>query len=115
MKDYYEILGVEEEATQEEVLARWAELTKQYPLDAQKSPEVSDGIRDIYEAYQVLRDHSTRLEYDLERALRRSILRRGEQRKRERLRWEKILLAVGLAAILIGTGSFLFFFYQHQK
>jgi len=114
MKDYYEILGVEEEATQEEVRARWAELTKLYHPDVQQSPEDSDRIKEINEAYQVLKEYSTRLEYDLERALRRSILRRGEQRKRERLRWEKILLAAGLAAILIGAGSFLFFFKSPQ-
>ncbi len=114
MKDYYEILGIEEEATQEEVRARWAELTKLYHPDVQESPEDSDRIKEINEAYQVLKDYSKRLEYDLERALRRSILRRGEQRKRERLRWEKIILAVGLAVILIGTVSFLFF-YKSSK
>ncbi|MDI6754458.1 MAG: DnaJ domain-containing protein, partial [Thermodesulfobacteriota bacterium] len=109
MKNYYEILGIEEEASQDEIRARWAELTKLYHPDLLKSPEADDRIKEINEAYQVLKDYSTRLEYDLERALRRSILRRGEERKRKRKRLQKILIPVSLGAVLAVTGSFIFF------
>jgi curved DNA-binding protein CbpA len=112
MKNYYEILGVEEESTQEEIRARWARLTKLYHPDVLQSPEVSDRIKDINEAYQVLKVYSTRLEYDLELTLRRSILRKAEERKK--LRWRKIRLSLGLGVILIGVGSFLFFSKEPQ-
>ena len=109
MKNYYEILGIEEEATQEEIRARWDELTKLYHPDVLQSPEADDRIKEINEAYQVLKDYSTRLEYDLERALRRLILKKADERKRKRVRLGKILLPVGLGAILVVIGTFVFF------
>jgi len=109
MKNYYEILGIDEEATQEEIRARWAELTKLYHPDVLQSPEADDRIKEINEAYQVLKDYSTRLEYDLERALRRLILKKADERKRKRVRLGKILLPVGLGAILVVIGAFIFF------
>ena len=39
MKDYYKILGVEEEASEEEIRARWIELTKRYHPDLVKTKE----------------------------------------------------------------------------
>ena len=95
MKNYYEILGIDEEATQEEIRARWDELTKLYHPDVLQSPEADDRIKEINEAYQGLKDYSTRLEYDLERAHRRSILKKSDERKRKRVRLGKILLPVG--------------------
>ena len=109
MKNYYEILGIDEEATQEEIRARWDELTKLYHPDVLQSPEADDRIKEINEAYQVLKDYSTRLEYDLERALRRSILKKSEERKRRSVRLQKILLPISLAAILFVIGAFVFF------
>ena len=109
MKNYYEILGIDEEATQEEIRARWDELTKLYHPDVLQSPEADDRIKEINEAYQVLKDYSTRLEYDLERALRRLILKKADERKRKRVRLGKILLPVGLGAILVVIGAFIFF------
>jgi hypothetical protein len=66
MKNYYKILSVEEKASEEEIRARWIELTKRYHPDLVKTKEADEKIREINEAYQVLRNKSTRLEYDLE-------------------------------------------------
>jgi curved DNA-binding protein CbpA len=114
MKNYYEILGIDEEVTQEEIRARWAELTKLYHPDVLQNPEADDRIKEINEAYQVLKEYSTRLEYDLERALRRSVLKKTEERKKYRRR--KILLptAVATGVILAVIGSYLFFFKEAQ-
>ncbi len=78
MKDYYEILGLDEDASQEEIRERWLELSKLYHPDVLKSSEADERIKEINEAYQVLKDYSSRLEYDLKRALQKSVLRKIE-------------------------------------
>ena len=37
MKNYYKILGVKETASEDEIRARWVELTKQYHPDLSES------------------------------------------------------------------------------
>ena len=73
MKDYYKVLGLTSNASDEEIRARWAELVKQYHPDVEEEGEVDDRIKEINEAYQVLRGTSARLEYDLERGLERGV------------------------------------------
>ena len=65
MKDYYKILGVKETASEEEIRERWIELTKQHHPDRRKDIASDKKIREINEAYQVLKHSSTRVEYDL--------------------------------------------------
>ena len=68
MKDYYKILGVEEEASDEEIRARWAELIKHYHPDLGEAGGENERVREINEAYEILKNESTRFEFDLERA-----------------------------------------------
>src|SRR5512135_2939275 len=65
MRDFYKILGVKEDASEEEIRERWIELTKQYHPDRSEEATSDEKIREINEAYQVLKHSSTRLEYDL--------------------------------------------------
>jgi len=67
MKDYYKILGVEEEASGEEIRARWIELTKRYHPDLGKTKQADEKIKEINEAYEVLMDKFKRFDYDFER------------------------------------------------
>ena len=61
MKDYYKILGVEEEASEEEIRAQWIKLIKDYQSDSSKGDDAKENIKNINEAYQVLKNKSTRL------------------------------------------------------
>ncbi len=67
MKDLYKILGVKENASEEEIRERWIELTKHYHPDRGVDMASEEKIREINEAYQVLKHSSTRVEYDLNR------------------------------------------------
>jgi curved DNA-binding protein CbpA len=67
MKDFYKILGVKENASEEEIRERWIELTKHYHPDREIDIASEEKIREINEAYQVLKHSSTRVEYDLNR------------------------------------------------
>jgi curved DNA-binding protein CbpA len=76
MKDYYKILGVNKEASDEEIRARWIELMKHYHPDLSKGEKDDERIKEINEAYQVLKNESTRMDYDLETDLKRSFIKR---------------------------------------
>ncbi len=106
MKDYYEILGLDEEASQEEIRERWLELSKLYHPDVLKSPEADERIKEINEAYQVLKDYSSRLEYDLQRALQKSVLRKIEEKEAKKFPWPKVIWPAG---VLIAVALIIFY------
>jgi len=72
MKDHYKILGVREDASSEEIRNRYIKLAKLYHPDAKESDEHGDRIREINEAYEVLKDDSTRMDYDLRMSVKRA-------------------------------------------
>jgi len=63
-KDYYEILGVSRNATQDEVKGAYRKLALQYHPDRNKSPEAEGRFREVSEAYAVLADQEKRKQYD---------------------------------------------------
>jgi molecular chaperone DnaJ len=63
-KDYYKTLGVEKNATQEEVKKAYKRLAKQYHPDLNKSPDASEKFKEINEAAAVLGDPEKRAQYD---------------------------------------------------
>jgi DnaJ-class molecular chaperone len=73
VKDYYKILGVRETASAEEIRDQWVKLMKKFHPDLPgKSPEDERAVMEINEAYHVLKDSLTRMEYDLERSQERT-------------------------------------------
>ncbi|WCJ38448.1 Chaperone protein DnaJ [Euphorbia peplus] len=62
---YYEILGVSENASQNEIKKAFHSLAKKYHPDANKNnPSAKRKFQEIREAYEILKDSQKRAEYD---------------------------------------------------
>src|SRR5437870_908088 len=64
-KDYYDILGVKKNATEEEIKKAYRSLAKKYHPDKNKgNKEAENKFKEISEAYAVLSDQEKRQQYD---------------------------------------------------
>ena len=63
-RDYYEVLGVSREASEEELKRAFRKLALEYHPDRNKDEGASEKFKEINEAYQVLVDPSKRQSYD---------------------------------------------------
>jgi len=64
MKDYYEIMKVDRKATEAEIKKAFRKLANQYHPDKNPSHEAEALFKEINEAYEVLSDPASRLDYD---------------------------------------------------
>ncbi|MBQ8444643.1 MAG: molecular chaperone DnaJ [Clostridia bacterium] len=63
-KDYYSVLGVDKNASDDEIKSAYRRLAKKYHPDLNKTEEAANKFKEINEAYEVLGDSKKRANYD---------------------------------------------------
>lgn len=63
-RDYYEVLGVGKDASEDEIKKSYRKLARQYHPDVNKAADAETKFKEVKEAYDVLSDDSKRSTYD---------------------------------------------------
>ena len=63
-RDFYDVLGVQKDASKDDIKAAYRRLALQFHPDRNKSPEAEEKFKEISEAYAVLSDDDKRKQYD---------------------------------------------------
>ncbi|MEJ2310398.1 MAG: DnaJ C-terminal domain-containing protein [Gammaproteobacteria bacterium] len=63
-KDYYAIMGVERDASSDEIKRAYRKLARKYHPDVSKEPDAEIRFKEVGEAYEVLKDPEKRAAYD---------------------------------------------------
>ena len=63
-RDYYEVLGVDKNASEAEIKSAFRKLAKKYHPDVSKEPDAAEKFKEAQEAYAVLSDTNKRSQYD---------------------------------------------------
>ena len=63
-RDFYDVLGVQKDASKDDIKAAYRRLALQFHPDRNKSPEAEEKFKEISEAFAVLSDDEKRKQYD---------------------------------------------------
>ena len=63
-RDFYQILGLSRDASQQDIQRAYRKLARQYHPDVNSDPAAEERFKDVSEAYDVLSDPQTRRRYD---------------------------------------------------
>ena len=63
-KDYYDVLGVPRDASQDDVRRAYRKLAREYHPDLNSEPDAEERFKELGEAYEVLSDSDKRERYD---------------------------------------------------
>ena len=63
-KDYYKIIGIPRDATQDDIKRAYRRLARKHHPDVSKDPGAEDRFKELGEAYEVLKDPVKRAAYD---------------------------------------------------
>ena len=63
-RDYYEVLGVSRNASEDDLKSAFRQLARQYHPDVSDDPDAEEKFKEINEAYAVLSDGEKRAAYD---------------------------------------------------
>ena len=63
-RDYYEVLGIDKSASEEEIKKAYRQMAKKYHPDMNKAPDAEEKFKEVNEAYEVLSDPQKKATYD---------------------------------------------------
>ncbi|WP_017728412.1 molecular chaperone DnaJ [Halalkalibacterium ligniniphilum] len=63
-RDYYEILGVDKNASVDEIKKAYRKLARKYHPDVNKAPDATDKFKEVKDAYDTLSDPQKKAHYD---------------------------------------------------
>jgi curved DNA-binding protein len=63
-EDYYKVMGVDRDATQDEIKRAYRKLARKFHPDVSKEKDAEDRFKQLGEAYEVLKDPEKRAAYD---------------------------------------------------
>ena len=64
-RDYYDVLGVQKGASEDDIKKAYRNLAKKYHPDINKEPGAEEKFKEASEAYDVLSDKGKKSQYDL--------------------------------------------------